>query len=364
MGRRKYHAPRRGSLGFVRKRAQRIYPRVLTWPKFDEPKLLGFPAYKVGMLSVIELYERKGSMFHGVKRSVAATALEAPPIKLLAVRVYQDTPYGLKTIDEIWTSKLEDPIRVKPGEDGREGGKPLLDYLRGRVTLPKDIKKAFGGDYLESKKEKIYDLINQGLIDEIKVLVATRPDLTGLGKKIPDIMEIKVGGNVKEAFDFALEKLGGYININEVFDVGQFVDIIGITKGKGFQGVVKRFGVKILPPKTKKEKRAVGSLGPWTPGRVMWTVPRYGQLGFFKRTEYNKQILAILVENFEKLNPKGGWHKYGIIRNPAIVLRGSVQGPSKRMVILRHAIRPRIAPFVPKVEEFFVSRERLEVSVQ
>lgn len=362
----KYHSPRRGSLGFVRKRASKLVPRILSWPKIGETKLLAFPAFKVGMLSVIEIFERRSAVLPSARRSVAATALEAPPIKIVAIRVYKDTPYGLKTISEVWTHKLNDPIRVKPGESVKEGEKrkTLLDYLRRRITLPKNVEEAFGGEKFEERVGKIREQIDEGLVDDVRVLVATRPDLTGIGKKVPDIIEIKVGGDVKSAFEYALNKLGDYVYVDEVFEVGQFVDVIGVTKGKGFQGVVKRFGVKILPPKTKKEKRAVGSLGPWTPGRVMWTVPRYGQLGFFRRTEYNKQIMAIIKENYDSFNPKGGWHKYGIIRNPAIVLRGSVQGPQKRILILRHAIRPKIEPFKPNIEEFYVSREKIEVKLE
>ncbi|MGQ4891097.1 MAG: 50S ribosomal protein L3 [Candidatus Njordarchaeia archaeon] len=372
MARRKYRAPRHGSLGYVRKRTTRIYPRVSSWPKSSETKILGFPMFKVGMLSVIETVENRGSLLYGVSRSVASTALESPPIKIIAIRLYQNTPYGLRSIGEIWANKLFDPIKEQPqpmsktdfenqyGQDRTS----LFDLLRRRVTLPNNPEEAFGESYLEKKREKVSKMIDEELIDEVRVLVSTRPDLTSIGKKIPDIVELGVGGEVKEAFEFLIEKLGSYVTVDEVFKQGEFVDIIGVTKGKGFQGVVKRFGVKILPPKTKKEKRAVGSLGPWRPGGVMWTVPRYGQLGFFKRTEYNKQIMAIVKEDYEKFNPKGGWLHYGIIRNPAVILRGSVQGPAKRMVIARKAIRPRRKAFVPKISEFYYSRELLEVKLK
>ncbi len=364
MARRKYSAPRRGSLGYVRKRTSRIYPRVTSWPSSDEVKLLGFPAYKVGMVSTIETVERKGSLFYGIKRSIASTVLETPPIKILAVRFYHDSPYGLRNIGEIWTNKLYDRIRETPQESSQEVGeekRTLLTYLRRRITLPDNPSEKFNEDYLNSSLEKFSKLLEEGAINQIRVLVATRPDLTAIGKKVPEVLEIAVGGSLKEAFDYAIKLLGGYVNIYDVFGDGDSVDVIGVTKGKGFQGVVKRFGVKILPPKTKKEKRAVGSLGPWNPGGVMWTVPRYGQLGFFKRTEYNKQILSIIKDNYEKFNPKGGWLKYGVVKNPVVVLRGSVQGPRKRLLLLRQAIRPKVKTAPTKVEAFYYSRELIEV---
>jgi len=371
MGRRKYSAPRHGSLGFVRKRTSRIYPRVSTWPKVSETKILGFPVYKVGMTAAIERVEKRRSYLYGKSRSIAATVLEAPPIKLIAIRGYQDTPYGLRSVEEVWTNKLYEPMREPPRDllnpeypkPENENKRVFLHYLKRRITLPKEPDKKFDEKYLNEKRERFENLIKEGIIQEIRALIATRPDLTVIGKKTPEVMELGVGGDPESAFNFLFERLGGYFNIDEVFSVGEFVDAIGVTKGKGFQGVVKRFGVKTLPPKTKKEKRAVGSLGPWTPGGVMWTVPRYGQLGFFKRTEYNKQIIALFAseEKFTKFNPKGGWIHYGVIKNPAVVLRGSVQGPAKRIIMLRKAIRPKYEAFEPRIIEFYYSKEKIEV---
>jgi len=342
----KYHAPRRGSLGFVRKRASRIYPRVSTWPETDIVKPLGFPAYKVGMLSVHEIYEHPGSIFHGIKRVVAATALEAPPIRVIGVRVYKLTSYGYRSIGEVWTNNLTDFEKK---------------YLSRKITLPKNISD----DLIEERKNRFLEMTENGEIDRVRLIIRTRPELTSIGKKKPEVIELQVGGSVLDALRYSLGKLGEEIGVTEVFCPGQYVDVIGVTKGKGFQGVVKRFGVKILPPKKKKTKRAVGSLGPWTPGRVMWTVPRYGQLGFFKRTEYNKQIMAIIADDRAQMfNPKGGWIRYGIIRNPTIVVRGSVQGPPKRLLVLRQAIRADREPHTPTILGFYYSREKIEVSLQ
>lgn len=341
----KYHAPRRGSLGFVRKRAGRIYPRISTWPRIGEVKLLGFPAYKVGMLSIQEIYERPGSIFHGIKRVVAATVLETPPIRVLGVRAYKLTPYGFKTVMEIWINSLTDFEKK---------------YLARKVTLPKKLND----QVIQDRKNELVSLAEEDKIDKVRLIIRTRPELTGIGKKKPEIIEIEIGGDINDATKYAIDSLGREININDVFSTGEYVDVIGVTKGRGFQGVVKRFGVKVLPPKKKKTKRAVGSLGPWTPGRVMWTVPRYGQFGFFKRTEYNKQILAILDSDKAKnLNPSGGWIRYGLIRNSAVILRGSVQGPPKRMLVLRHAIRQTRKPYKPTILGVFYSREKIDAQL-
>ena len=66
-----------------------------------------------------------------------------------------------------------------------------------------------------------------------------------------------------------------------------------------------------------------------------------GQMGYHKRTEYNKKILKIGdLSDTEDINPAGGFIKYGLVKNNYVMLKGSIPGPSKRLVILRKAVRP------------------------
>ncbi|MCE7697990.1 MAG: 50S ribosomal protein L3, partial [Methanobacterium paludis] len=85
----------------------------------------------------------------------------------------------------------------------------------------------------------------------------------------------------------------------------------------------------------------VGSIGPWNPSRTMWTVAMAGQMGYHKRTEFNKKILKIGgADEVDAVNPDGGFVKYGLVKNGYFIVKGSVPGPSKRLVMLRKAIRP------------------------
>lgn len=54
------------------------------------------------------------------------------------------------------------------------------------------------------------------------------------------------------------------------------IDIIGVTKGHGFTGVVKRFGVRKLQRKTHRGVRKVACIGAWHPENVRFTVARAG----------------------------------------------------------------------------------------
>src|SRR3972149_2252191 len=60
----------------------------------------------------------------------------------------------------------------------------------------------------------------------------------------------------------------------------QEIDAVAITKGKGWEGPITRWGVKKKQHKSRKSVREVGSLGPISPASIMYTVPRAGQRGF------------------------------------------------------------------------------------
>ncbi len=181
---------------------------------------------------------------------------------------------------------------------------------------------------------------NLGRIAEFRLLVAAQPRPAGVPKKKMDVMEVKIdGGTIEEQFEHAKKLLGKTVSVTEAFKEGQFVDVISVTKGKGFQGPVKRWGVKILPHKSRKTKRGVAAIGPWKPSRVLYSVPRAGQMGYHQRTEYNKRVLKIGADGSE-VSPKGGFLRYGPVRGTYVLLDGSLPGPAKRLIRLRYPARP------------------------
>jgi len=148
--------------------------------------------------------------------------------------------------------------------------------------------------------------------------------------------------------EYGKKLLGKEIKISEVFKEGGDVDVIGVTKGKGIQGPVKRWGVKKLKHKSNKTVRGVGSIGPWHPHYVMYSVPRAGQMGFNQRTEYNKQIIKI-GQNGSEVSPKGGYLHYGPIKTDYAMIRGTIPGPPKRLVALRYPARGQAEGESPKM---------------
>jgi large subunit ribosomal protein L3 len=326
MGHRKKHAPKRGSLAYSpRKRAKHILARIRHWPKIeaDKPKLLGFIGYKAGMTHLFTVEDRERSPNYAKEVIRPATVLETPPMLICAMRAYTKNPYGLQTLTEAWMKK--------PPEE-----------LERVLTIPENFNTEENLKKTEENLEKVA---------KIRVIAATQPKQTSVPKKKPDVAEIEIGGGTtQQQFEYTKSLLGKTVSLEDVLKEGQHVDVIAVSIGKGFQGPVKRWGVRILHHKARKTKRGIATLGPWKPTRVMHSVPRAGQMGFHQRTERNKRILKIGTDGKE-ITPKGGFVRYGVIRGPYMILDGSVPGPEKRPVRLRYPSRPpkRIPEEPPRI---------------
>jgi large subunit ribosomal protein L3 len=322
--------PKRGSKGFgPRKRALKQTPRLDSWPEISEgPKVQGFAGYKAGMTHAFIVDHRKSSTTAGQEIRVPVTVLEVPPMKVAAVRVYENTPYGLKTAGEVWATQLD-------------------ENLSRLLPLPKKVEA-----------EAAWERLKNVDVEDVRVLAFTQPKLVdGVPKKRPELMELRIGGGTMEArVDFAKGLLGKDLGINDFAKAGGLIDVVAITKGKGFQGATKRWGLKLLSHKNSKHRRAVGNLGPKRPGYVRATVPQGGQMGYHQRTEVNKLILKV-GESGQEVSPKGGFLHYGELKNPFVLIHGSVPGPTKRLVRMRDPVRRQYADLKDVPEMVYVSTE-------
>ena len=309
----KHNKPNRGSMAFSpRKRARSETPHITSWAAVegDEPKILGFAGYKVGMSHIMAVDYRKKSTTAGQEIRMPVTIVEIPPMKVIGARGYIQDTYGLRTLTEAWEKKIDKD-------------------LERTLPIPKNhnAKSAW-------KKMSDSDL------EEVRLLVHTQPRMvTGIPKKRPEIMEMAVGGGSVDAqIEFAKEMMGKEFTMSDFTQDGEMMDAIAVTTGYGFQGHVKRWGVKLLTHKNSKHRRMIGNLGPFSPGYVVSTVPQAGQTGYHQRTEYNKRLLKI-GDNPDEINPKGGFLNYGLIRGNYALLHGSLPGPSKRLIRFRKAVR-------------------------
>ncbi|MDE1797961.1 MAG: 50S ribosomal protein L3 [Candidatus Micrarchaeota archaeon] len=294
MGKRSGH--RSGSLAFnPRKRASRQMARVNHWPARDDKAMLGFAGYKAGMTS-ISYIDDSTSPNAGNEVFGAVTVLEVPSMIAYGVRAM--------SIGQISAEEYADE---------------------------KTLKSV--GVRVKEKKT-----IDAGKVEDVFILAAARPEMTGFGKKQPEKMMIGVGGKTPaEKLEFARSLLGKEVKASDFFKVGEYVDAISVTSGKGWQGTVKRFGTATQRRKATNKVRHTGTLGAWHPGYVQYTVPRPGQMGYHHRTELNTRIMKIVTP--AEINPKGGFPHYGLIKNECLLLFGSVGGPVKRLIRIRKAAR-------------------------
>jgi large subunit ribosomal protein L3 len=270
---------------------------------------------------------REGSLTYGKEIVVPLTTLETPPMLACALRAYTKTYEGLQTFGEAWMEK------------------PPKEFER-IISVPEKFATEESLKKLETALDKIVDL---------RLVMATQPRLATRSKKAPDLVEVKVGGGtIKERFEYAKKFLGSEVKIADVVKEGQAVDAIGVTKGKGIQGPVKRFGIRRKFHKARKTVRQVGCIGGWTPHYVMYSVPRAGQMGFHQRTEYNKLVMKI-GNNGSEITPKGGFLRYGVINTEYVMLKGSVPGTTNRLVLIRVAARPPLEAPAPKIEYMHVA---------
>jgi len=315
-----YNFPRRGSMAYYpRKRAKKETPTMKGYG--TEAKALNFLVYKVGMTQVMGKNIHKGSPSLGQEVVMPATIVECPALKVFGIRAYIKAEIGMGILGEVIADNLD-----------KELSRKILNFNK---TSEKNKAKT---TTKEKKKTTIEDLEKQiAHVKYFTLLAHTQPKKIGFKKK-PDVTELTIGGNCEEQLAYAKGILGKEIEIDDIFAEGDFLDFKGVTKGKGFQGVIKRFGVKIQRPKAKT-RRIVGSISPWNPSTVMFTVPRPGQLGYQNRTESNKK-LAMISNDVSKINPKSGYQQYGLIKNKYGIILGSIPGPTKRCLAIRKSIRP------------------------
>jgi large subunit ribosomal protein L3 len=279
-------------------------------PVVKEAVPLVFAGYKAGMTSVSYIDAKKGSHTEGQEIMKPATILDCPPLSVCGIRLYEKTPYGIKSVGAAWADKLSKDLPRKTNMPEKNESKKTVEKLEKMVGEKSDVR----------------------------LLVNTNPRQSGLGKKTPELFEVGVGGSPKEAFDYAKSKLGTELKASDVLKQGEMLDARAVTQGRGYTGPVVRFGIRVRSRKNKGKMRHVGNLGAQNPPKVIpgGKVPEAGQMGFHNRTEYNKKVLRI---GSGGLNPRGDWVSYGRVSGDYVIIEGSLPGPKNRLILLRPAMR-------------------------
>jgi len=342
MSHRKFEAPRSGSLGFLPKKRTRHHKgKIRSFPKDDQtkaPHLTAFMGYKAGMTHIARECDRPGSKLHKKEVVEAVTIVETPPMIAVGVVGYIETPRGLRTLTTVFAEHLSEEVKRRFYKNW---------YASKKKAFTKYAKKyADGQSDINAELARI-----KKFCQVVRVITHTQIRKVGLRQKKAHILEVQVnGGDVAAKVDFATGLFEKQVPVSGVFAQDEMVDVLGVTKGHGFEGVIKRWGVTRLPRKTHKGLRKVACIGAWHPARVAWTVARAGQDGYFHRTEQNKKIYRIgkagdksscsteqdLTE--KTITPMGGFPHYGVVDEDWIMIKGGIVGTKKRVVTIRKSM--------------------------
>merc|ERR1712032_1056822 len=247
---------------------------------------------------------------------------------------------GYRTLKTVWASYLNDEVKRKFYKNWfKSKKKAFTKYAKSVSDGSKSIEKE-----LEVIKKycPVVRLICHTQVRKVK----------NLKQKKAHLMEIQInGGDSAAKVDFGYKLFEKQVPVDAVFQKDEMIDLIGITRGHGYEGVVTRWGVTRLPRKTHRGLRKVACIGAWHPARVPYTVARTGQNGYHHRTEINKKIYklgkagsedygaATDYDNTQKeVTPMGGFAHYGIIKNDYLMIKGGVIGTKKRLITMRRSL--------------------------
>merc|ERR1712228_537322 len=208
--------------------------------------------------------------------------LECPPMVAVGLVGYVDTPRGKRALTTVFSQHLADTVKRRFYKNW---------YRSKKKTFSKYTKAYEEGSYQERiDRAKKY-------CSTIRIIMHTQPELAKIGQKKAHIKEIQInGGDIDKKVDFALGLFEKEVRAKDIFAMNEMIDVLGVTKGRGIDGVITRWGVSRLPRKTHRGLRKVACIGAWHPARVQFQVPRAGQNGYHHRTEINKKIYRIAAK--------------------------------------------------------------------
>jgi large subunit ribosomal protein L3e len=348
MSHRKFERPRHGNLGFLpRKRTKHHSGKIKSFPKDDQskaPHLTAFLGYKAGMSHIVRDVDRPGSKLHKKEVAEAVSVLETPPMVEVGFVGYVETPRGLRALTSVWAGHLSDEVKRRFYKKWHTSKQKAFTKYAKRWADAKDQPMA-----AEVERAKKYCQV-------IRAIVHTQMGKVKIGQKKAHLKEIQInGGDVAKKVDFAMGLFEQEVKIADIFSKDEMVDIIGVTKGHGYNGVVHRWGCTRLVRKSHRGLRKVACIGSWHPARVQFQVPRAGQKGYGHRTEINKKIYRIgskddpnsaMTENdlTEKgITPMGGFSHYGVVNEDWVMLKGTCMGTRKRIITLRKSLLPQVS---------------------
>jgi len=298
--------------------------------------------FKAGMTHILRDVDKPGSKLHKKEVVETVTVLETPPMRVVGFVGYVETPRGLRALTCVWAGHLNEECKRRFYSSWHKCKQKAFTKYQKRYEDAKDAPMQ-----AEIERAKKYCQV-------IRAICHTQPSLAKIGQKKAHLKEIQInGGNTAAKVDFCTGLFEQEVKVTDAFSKDEMVDLIGVTRGRGFEGVVTRWCVTRLVRKSHRGLRKVACIGTWHPTRVQFQVPRSGQNGYSHRTDINKKIYRIGAKGDGKscsteqdlteksITPMGGFSRYGEINEDWVMMKGSVMGARKRIITLRKSLLPQ-----------------------
>uniref|UniRef100_A0A2I2YZ54 60S ribosomal protein L3 n=1 Tax=Gorilla gorilla gorilla TaxID=9595 RepID=A0A2I2YZ54_GORGO len=282
MSHRRFSAPRHGSLGFLpQQRSRKHHGKVKSFPKDDPSKLVhltAFLGYKAGMTNIMREVDRPGSKVNRKEVVEAVTIVEIPPMVVVAIVGFVETPRGLQTFNTVFAEHISDACKRHFYKNWHKSKKKAFTKYC-KKCQDEDGKKQLEKDFSSTKKYR----------QVICIIAYTQMCLLPLHQRKAHLMEIQVkGGTMAKKLDWAHERLEQQVPVNQVFEQDEMIDVIRLTKGNGYKGVTSRWHTKKLPHKTHRGLCKVACTGAQHPAPVAFPVACIWQKGYCHSTEINQ----------------------------------------------------------------------------
>merc|ERR1711957_281551 len=249
-----------------------------------------------------------------IKKDVvhACSVVKCPPMKVVGIVGYVETPRGLRALSTVWAQNLDVAVKRRMYKNWMNAKKKAFTKYADKHKKAEGDKNSVARDLQRIKK---YCSI-------VRVLCATQIGKLKMRQHKAHVMEIQV---------------------------------IGVTRGKGMTGPIKRFGCSRLNRKSHRGLRKVACIGAWHPSAVKWTVGRRGQQGYHSRTQIHQKIYRVgtgaihgCTNNAmcdadaidKNITPIGGFPHYGVVNQDYLLIKGGVMGTRKRPLVIRKTLFP------------------------
>ena len=176
--------------------------------------------YKAGMTHVVRDLDRPGSKMHKKEVVEAVTIIETPPMVIVGVTGYVETPRGLRSVTTVFAEHLSDDVRRRFYKNW---------YRSKRKAFTKHARKyqVNNGQEVLSSLEKL-----KKHSTVIRVLCTHQVRKLSVGQKKSHLMEVQLnGGSIADKVDWAYTHFEKEVPVSAVFEQDENLDVIGITKG-------------------------------------------------------------------------------------------------------------------------------------